>query len=387
MGTTSEPIIHGILELRIKEGSFFEFGKRVYEAQKSRWKNTGKRTGWSEGGYYKSPGYIYEWIVYNSSKIWMITTPGGDQVNIDPLMYVKVAFAYAAIYGENEYTTSLVNAATQLANNQYGFGEATLEDGSSALPLWSQRLSFYSDKTNQIILASALYALEQFSVAAPLSNLSPFVIEASSGAAWFIFGSSRYAPQGYAAEMDALSSQLVYGMCNNFQNYGYDYYSNLLLPNGKPDPSKIPSGSSIVLFGGPGAQRAVAYYENNRVWFNPNTPLEDQAPIKMGWNSTHYYFMDKFGVVIQESAIPKTDVWNGNVDEFILETFIDSNGRYVLIGYGFSRKGTNAAAFQLKYIYPNINQYQNSWYIFKWIDLNKDQVMTQNEVTLIATGN
>jgi hypothetical protein len=76
-------------------------------------------------------------------------------------MYTKVAFAYTALFGENAYTMSLFNVASKLSHSRYGFGEAAFENGESAISLWGSNLEgFYSDSTNQIILAAARYALK-----------------------------------------------------------------------------------------------------------------------------------------------------------------------------------------------------------------------------------
>jgi len=155
--TTAEPTLHGILELGLG-GNFFEFSRRVYEAQKSRWASTTRLSGWSEGGY-PEPGYIYEWVLTPQGERWVIIG-GGAKLSIEPLTYTKVAFGYLAIFGNNPYTFSLFNAAKSLQHPEYGFGEATMEDGTSAISLWKMNTGgFYSDKTNQIILAAARYAL------------------------------------------------------------------------------------------------------------------------------------------------------------------------------------------------------------------------------------
>ena len=127
-----------------------------YLAQNARYSSTGSLTARSEGGY-GTPAYVYEWIIYPSktSQQWII----GDALlsttyNIQPVAYTKVAFAYLAIYGENTYTSALVNAAKNLATTQ-GFGEATFENGSSAISLLGSAPSgFYSDKTNEFVLAA-----------------------------------------------------------------------------------------------------------------------------------------------------------------------------------------------------------------------------------------
>ena len=164
--TLSEPIIHEILEsdwmVHAPSSSFLDFANRVYLAQSARYSSTGSLTARSEGGYSGNPAYIYEWIIYPSktSDQWII----GDALltttfDIQPVAYTKVAFAYFAIYGENPYTRALINAAMSLASSQ-GFGEATFENGQSAISLYGNTNGFYSDKTNEFILAAANHALQ-----------------------------------------------------------------------------------------------------------------------------------------------------------------------------------------------------------------------------------
>ena len=157
--TVTEPTLHGVLELGLG-GKFLEYTRRVYEAQKARWEKTGRLSGWSEGCH-PIHEFVYEKILNADGETWFISKHDGTRVNIDPLMYTKVAFAYRAIFGTNNYTTSLFNVASRLYDDRFGFGEAAFENGQSAISLWSRNTEgFYSDSTNQIILASARYALE-----------------------------------------------------------------------------------------------------------------------------------------------------------------------------------------------------------------------------------
>lgn len=156
--TATEPTLQGILELGLG-GKFLEYAKRIYEAQKARWERTGLLSGWSEGCH-PAYEYIYQWILTDSGERWIIAKHDGTKLNTDPLMFTKVAFAYLAVFGENSYTRSLFNAAGKLSSSRYGYGEATFENGESAISLWGGNVEgFYSDSTNEIILAAARYAL------------------------------------------------------------------------------------------------------------------------------------------------------------------------------------------------------------------------------------
>lgn len=156
--TTAEPTLNGVLDLGLG-GKFLEYTKKIYEAQKARWERTGLLSGWSEGNH-PAYEYIYQWVLTERGEKWIIEKHDGTRVNTDPLMFTKVAFAYLAIFGENSYTRSLFNAASKLSSGKNGFGEATFENGESAISLWGWNTEgFYSENTNQITLAAARYVL------------------------------------------------------------------------------------------------------------------------------------------------------------------------------------------------------------------------------------
>jgi len=160
--TAAEPTLFVLLELDRSRVSttYLDFAERMYETQMARYLKTGLLTAWSEGGYFSAPYYVYE-TIYDptapSPGTWVITGEGQllNASTTPPIMYTKVAFAYLAIYGANSYTDALTRIASTLASSS-GFGEGTFEDGSK--PPWASS-SFYSDKTNELVLASSAYAL------------------------------------------------------------------------------------------------------------------------------------------------------------------------------------------------------------------------------------
>jgi hypothetical protein len=84
-------------------------------------------------------------------------------------------------------------------------------------------------------------------------------------------------------------------------------------------------------------------------------------------------------------------VINSNMDMFLIESYRDGDGRYILLCYGFGWKGTYAAG---KYfdteIYPNIGSYPCAWIIVKWEDTNGNGFVNTaadgDTYTVIATG-
>ena len=142
--------------------------------------------------------------------------------------------------------------------------------------------------------------------------------------------------------------------------------------------------SAFVSFGGPIVNPIVAYAEDGP------TPIADRAPIKFYSNAGEFYFQHQDGTNIPGSNLPATVV-NNNMDMFVIESYRDGDGRYILLCYGFRWKGTYAAG---KYfdteIYPHIANYPYNWLIVKWEDTNANGfVNTQADgdtYTVIATG-
>jgi len=148
---TSEPILHGILELELNE-LFREYADRVYRVQERRYEEDGRLTAFSEGAY---EGYVYQWIVRgDTGETWTVTRIREGRVetlNITPVVFTKVAFALHAIYS-TQYTRFLVN---ELLNAQVqtdkGFLEGVTEDG--------EPIPYLTDKTNAMVINAARYAL------------------------------------------------------------------------------------------------------------------------------------------------------------------------------------------------------------------------------------
>jgi hypothetical protein len=161
--TTSEPILLMMLEADTiahpPSAKFISYADAVYNVQRNRYLKTGQLTAWSEGAYGGDPAaFIYEWVLYpaKTTEQWVV----GDSTltttyTLQPLAYTKVSFAFLSIYGENQFTLALVNAALELATAQDGFGEGSLENGNSGISLWKNSDGFYSSGTNYFILASA----------------------------------------------------------------------------------------------------------------------------------------------------------------------------------------------------------------------------------------
>lgn len=148
-------------------------------------------------------------------------------------------------------------------------------------------------------------------------------------------------------------------------------------PNrGKP----LFGNEAVVLFGGPFAHLCTGYYEKTM-----------QAPLLFtmtAYGSGKWGFTTRDGSTISNAWLDTKDL-NGHKDIFIAETFIDSDGNFVVVMYGITQWGTLAAGpyFHDK-ILPNIDKFPAAWYIFRWEDgINGqpfDSFPQPEEITLIA---
>jgi len=145
---TSETLVLAILESR-SSALYRAYADRVFSAHQKRYQATGKLTAFSEGPYFAPENYVYEWVVTAGGETWVVYASA--KVDSSPVTYLKIAFAFDAIYN-NEYTNLLVNELSGLSVNELtlrGFYEGRNENG--------QTLNVLSDKTNGMILAAARY--------------------------------------------------------------------------------------------------------------------------------------------------------------------------------------------------------------------------------------
>jgi len=139
------------------------------------------------------------------------------------------------------------------------------------------------------------------------------------------------------------------------------------------DGSPLFSGH-IVTFGGRYANRMVAYFEDAGlalVGFANNGTHRIFRSISDG---THLYAVDF-------STYNETEK-----DYFVIQVYRDG-ARYILSMWGIRAPGTYAGGLCfINQIYPNIEDYTDSYYIFSWTDLNSDGMPQPEEITLETSG-
>jgi len=146
---TSEPLVWAILENHVEDPLYRTYADRAFTAQQKRYEATGKLTAFSEGSYWDPHNFVWELIVNWNGETWVIYASG--KINVVPLAYAKLAFAFHAIY-HTQYTALLVNEFSSMyVSPSGGFYEGKSEQGAT--------LGILSDKTNGMILAAARYYL------------------------------------------------------------------------------------------------------------------------------------------------------------------------------------------------------------------------------------
>jgi hypothetical protein len=193
-----------------------------------------------------------------------------------------------------------------------------------------------------------------------LSASVDMVQNAQADWVWVILGDragTKHSGVGYASPIDWTAIGPVEGMFKHTQKRGVDSGDVVVaLADGKPKTSVIASGCSMVLGGGPGVNAPVHYYE---------AAATRQAPVYYESTATDAQFRSR-GTGTLLASLPFSQIGSSK-DMFVIESFVDSDGRYVLILYGFGGFGTWAAGTYYKYLFdPSATHHE--YRIYRWED-------------------
>jgi len=144
------------------------------------------------------------------------------------------------------------------------------------------------------------------------------------------------------------------------------------------------TGECVLSFGGPIVNPVVKYAEQDTI------TAGDRAPLEYHEEDYVCYFRNKDDTPIPDANLPHKVIGNDQ-DMFLIEHYIDSQGRVMMICYGFGWQGTYAAGKYFETIIaPNIQDYYYEWIIVKWEDTNTDGFVNTpidgDTYTLIATS-
>jgi len=141
-----EPLLLTFFEINPRDSRYTWLLSQVNLAQEARYDATGNYTAFSEGNTgLDNPSYVYEFVADSDGSTWVVTP------RITPIAYLKVAVGFDAIFNMS-YTQNMVDhILASLPASSVGFQEGVAEDG--------RVVGKVIDRTNELILASALYAI------------------------------------------------------------------------------------------------------------------------------------------------------------------------------------------------------------------------------------
>lgn len=148
---TSEPLLCAIFELKNSNAELSSLTQQVYLAHEAYYAATGKYVAFSEGNSLTSQ-YLYEWIVAPNGETWKITNTTNSYVNVNPIIYTKVAYSFLALYNSTFAQNLVVYLQNMLPNpTANGYCDGANSNG--------QIIPGTGCNTNGLILDAALYAL------------------------------------------------------------------------------------------------------------------------------------------------------------------------------------------------------------------------------------
>ena len=129
----------------------------------------------------------------------------------------------------------------------------------------------------------------------------------------------------------------------------------------------------IVTFGGRFANRMVAHFEDTGV-----------ALVGYGWDGTHHLFRR----ISDDSTLYAIEgsTYNPAEKDYVVFQIYSDGISSILSVWGISAQRTYAGGLCfINQIWPHIEDYTDSYYIFSWTDLNADGMPQPEEITLEAS--
>jgi hypothetical protein len=151
-----DPLLCSVFELNNNDARLTALARQVYLAHEAKYNATGAFVAFSEGSS-ASTGFIYEWVVRPDGSTWNITN--GAQtwyIDINPIIYNKVAFSFLALYNTTFARNMVVYLEQSLPYPTSGYSEgADYNIDGNARNL----VSGVGSNTNGLILNAAEYAI------------------------------------------------------------------------------------------------------------------------------------------------------------------------------------------------------------------------------------
>lgn len=332
---TGDPLLHCIFELP-PDPSIDWLAEVTYQAHLERFQNTGKFTAFSEGNTdLETPSYVYEYVVApvgGSWKTWVMTAPDLGEVNITPIIFLKMAVGLHSIYNSNFTRLMVTHLLNSLTDTSNGFMDGIDEHGRIVRTV--------IDKTNGLILGAARYAL----MGRDLSFFPyPFRYGETVNQTLVVIGWSQ--PRfrlDMAHTIDTLSGILIAGAVSSGSTSGVLKMAIDTWVVGYNETSgstwMIDKGSNIIATGSPGVNLVSYHYNMSRA--ADGSPL---LPVQLFRGKTaldNYLYVSSSGRIytLQLDAEGRTIA-----DFGVVEMIRDEYGRWVLLAFGIGIDGTRAA--------------------------------------------
>lgn len=147
---TEEPLLCATFEISNNPAQFKTLATQAYLAHEAYYNATNHYRAFSEGNTF-TDAWAYEWIVYDG-KTWQVRDGNSEQLNINPIIYTKVAFSFLAVYNTTFARNMVMHIEDKMENPSNGYSNGIDEIGTV--------LGATGLHTNGLILSAARYAIQ-----------------------------------------------------------------------------------------------------------------------------------------------------------------------------------------------------------------------------------
>ena len=354
-------------------------------------------------GYSKSIGYATSadgrtWQKYVSNPILQPGSTGAwDSWSVDNPTVIKIGGVFWMWYtGEDAAHVLKIGCAYSIDGKSWTKWSGNPLLGSGPTGTWDSSgvlaPTVFAWDSSDLIFGGALWlgmyysngALDKIghaTVGFGVANL-PLLMDSSAWQVFFINGDpSRSQYTAY----DSLSAGILYGLCYNPQNQGFDTNPNWVVQSGADKGKPLLLGKSVVTMGGPNANWIVKYYEVTLA----TTP----AYFRANPAANAYEFVDRATGSVKAYLPMSTDFNHKDLVVVMIVPGLAGFFNDVIIMYGINWRGTWGAGIYFKDLIWGTGAWSNpyqfvgyNYVILYWEDSNNDAIPDGAEITLAAGG-
>ncbi len=334
---TCDPMLHAVFELK-NDPRLLELAQQVYLAHEARYETTGKYTAFSEGNTdLGDPTYVYEWVVRSDGRAWLVKDHSGRESDIAPIVYLKVALGFSAIYRTDFADEMAEYILNLLPEPNDGYMDGVDED--------ERLVKTIIDKTSGLIIEAARYAVNAYGLSCfPY----PFFQNGAINNTLVVIGESKpHGPVGAAHTTDTLGGILITGRLagesvNGTVKAAIDGWMVSCDPK-SGNVTLLDTVSNLIVVGSPGINVVGYYYNCLRDSFgNPVVPVLFLTNYTGAYN---YLYVPSSGSTYRMEF----DGEDGLMADYgTIMIFKDQFGRYVAMVYGVGAEGTRVACEVLR---------------------------------------